>query len=50
MGDGEECAEHDADACYDNVGDTQEGVLATHGGSRRDDDGFGAAVFSYVEI
>jgi len=50
MRDGEERAENDADAAYDDVGDAQEGILAAHDGAGRDDDGFCAAVFCYVEI
>ena len=46
----EECAENDANACYDDVGDAEEGVLAADNGASRDDDGFCAAVFGYVEI
>ena len=48
--DGEERAEHDADATDDHVGDAEEGVLTAHYGSSGDDDGLCAAVFGYVEI
>jgi hypothetical protein len=50
MGGGEECAEHDADAADDDVGDAEEGVLAAHYGAGADYDGFCAAVFGYVEV
>ena len=48
--DGEERAEHDADATDDHVGDAEEGVLTAHYGSSGDDNGLCAAVFGYVEI
>lgn len=50
MGDCEERAKHDANSCYYDVGDAEEGVLAAYDGTCGDDDGFGAAVFSHVEI
>ena len=50
MCDCKECAENNADACYDDVGDSEEGVLAANYGTRGDDDGFRATVFSDVEI
>ena len=50
MRDGEERAEDDADAAYDDVCDAKEGILAAHDGAGRDDDRFCAAVFGYVEI
>ena len=50
MRDCEERAENDADSSYDHVCDAEEGVLATHYGTCRDDDGFRAAVFGYVEV
>ena len=50
MGDCEERAEHNADSCHNDVGDTEEGVLAAYHGACGDNDGFCAAVFSYVKI
>ena len=50
MSDCEERAKDDADSCYDDVGDAQEGILATDNGSGGDDDGFSSAVLSDVEF
>jgi hypothetical protein len=46
----EKDAEDDADPAYDDVGDAKEGVLAADYGGGGDDDGFCAAVLSYVEV
>jgi hypothetical protein len=46
----EENAENDADPSHNNVGDAQERVLAADYGSGGDDNGFGTAVFGYVEV
>ena len=50
MGNGEEGAKHDAYSTHDDVGDTEEGVLASHYGAARDDDGFRAAVFGNIKF
>jgi hypothetical protein len=50
MRDGEESAEHDADAADDHVGDAEERILAAHYSAGADYYGFRAAVFGYVEI
>lgn len=46
----EDHAEHDADACYDDVGDSEEGVLASDDSAGRDDDRFCSTVIGYVEV
>ncbi len=50
MSDGEEGTEHDTDSTDDDVGDSEEGVLAAHYGAGADYDGFGTAVVGYVEV
>lgn len=50
MCEGEEGAEHDAEAADNDVGDAEEGVLAAHDGAGADYDGLCAAVFGHVEI
>lgn len=50
MRDGEERAEQDAQAGDDDVRDAEEGVLAADHGAGREDEGFLAAVFGYVEV
>lgn len=50
VGDREKDAEEDADACYGDVGDAEEGVLAAYHSACADDDGLGAAVFRHAEI
>ena len=46
----EDRSEDDADTCYDDVGDSEEGVFAADHRARGDDDGFCATVIGDVEI
>jgi hypothetical protein len=50
MGNGEEPAEYDADSCYDDISNAEEGVLAANYGAGGDDDRFCAAVLGYIEV
>lgn len=50
MGDGEEGSKHDADCCYDYVGDSEERILAAHNSAGANNDGFCAAIFGDIEI
>ena len=50
MRDGEKRAKYDADSCYYNIGDAEEGVLATDHGAGGDNNRFCAAILGYVEV
>ena len=49
VSDSKERAEKNADSCNDDVGDTEEGVLATHHGTSTDDNSLSSAILGYVE-
>lgn len=50
MSDRKENTKNDTNATNNNVGDTQEGILASHNGFGGDNHGFGAAIFCYWEV
>lgn len=50
MSDREKYAEEDADACYGDVGNAEEGILAAYHSACADDDGLGAAVLCHAKI
>lgn len=50
MGEGEDGAEKDADAAYDDVSDAKERVPPAHDCACRDDDGLGAFVLVRREV
>lgn len=50
MGRGEEGSQNDADATDHHVSDSEEGVLATHNGAGRDENGLGTTVSGDIEI
>jgi hypothetical protein len=50
VGDGEEYAEKNADSCNGNIGNSEEGVPASHDGARADEDSLCSTIFGNVEV
>jgi hypothetical protein len=50
VSDSKERAEKNADSCNDDVGDSKEGVFATHHGAGADEDSLRAAILGNVEV